>query len=175
VTSLAIADASPAEIAAIRERLARIGERARGEAPSGPFLVATPLGLSRREALEQALAAAGIAIATRAAIAFPAVATALYVRSAADEEELHRAAAFERLWEAWWAAPRAERWTLASADAFTLLLGSKRAIRAAVPSREARVTTPRRTWIVRLHAFHAPDEGRLDLEARIVSALVGGP
>lgn len=165
------ADASPDEIAAMRARLAHLATLAEVPRPeAGPFLLVTPLGLGRREALEQALAAAGIEISTRTPVAFPSAATAIYVQRA-DDEALHRAAAFERLWEAR-GGGAAERWALTSMEAFSRLLRAKRALRAAVPSWPARVSTPRRAWVARLHAFHAPDPERLDVEARLLAVIV---
>jgi hypothetical protein len=174
VTALELeADASPAEIAALRARLAGLAAFSRGTTgPVEPFLVATPLGLDRREALEQALAAAGVEIGERTSIPFPGAATALYAGPGDGDEELHRAAAFERLWRWRWAGRSGERWTLASAEAFARLLAAKRSVRAAVPSWPVRVATPRRAWIARLHAFHAPDPDRLEVEARLLLSFL---
>jgi hypothetical protein len=174
VTELALeADASPAEIAALRARLARLAE----SLPDGavePFLIATPLGLEQRAALEQALATTGVEIGSRTPIAFPGAATALYARPGDDDEALHRAAAFERLWQWRWAGHAGERWSLASPESFGRLLSAKRALRAAVPSWPVRVTTPQRVWTARLHAFHVPDADRVEAEARLLLAFLAG-
>jgi hypothetical protein len=174
VTELALeTDATPAEIAALRARLARLAAL-RPHGPVEPFLVATPLGLERREELEQALAAAGVELGARTPIAFPGAATALYAGPGDDDEALHRAAAFERLWQWRWAGHAGERWSLASRASFARLLSAKRSLRAAVPSWPVRVTTPQRAWIARLHAFHAPDADRLKVEARLLLAFLAG-
>jgi hypothetical protein len=167
-------DASPAEIAALRDRLAQLAARAaRIEAPARPFLVVTPRGLAPREAIAEAITAAGVALggAIEAIDAFPVAATALYVRDD-DEESLHRALAFERLWQAR-GADHGERWTLASREAFDRLVAKKRAVRAGFPSWAVRLTTPERAWIARLHAFHVPDPDRLEAESRLLDALRG--
>jgi hypothetical protein len=132
--------------------------------------MATPLGLERRDALEQALAAAGVALGkARTPIdPFGAAATALYVRSD-DDETLHRALAFERLWQARWAGVAGERWTLASDEAFARLVQVKREVRAGFPSWAARAVTPQRSWTLRVHAFHVPDAGRVEAEARLLA------
>jgi hypothetical protein len=179
VTELTLAaDASPTEIATLRARLVRLaGGVASGptpRAPVEPFLVATPLGLDRREALEQGLSVAGVEIGVRTPLAFPAAATALYVSPDDDDEALHRAAAFERLWQWRWEGRAGERWSLASVESFPRLLSAKRALRAEFTSLSVRVATPRRAWIARLHAFHVPDADRVEVEGRLLLSFVHG-
>jgi hypothetical protein len=165
-------DPPPEEIDALRARLSRIAARAAAIEPGRPFLLVTPLGLARRRDLERALHAAGVPPRRLAPVLFPAAATALYARED-DDEALHRAVAYERVWAARFPGGTAERWDLDSAEAFAQLLSAKRAVRAAVPSSAFQVSTPLRSWVLRLHAFHAPDADRLDLESRLLAAIAG--
>jgi hypothetical protein len=139
-----------------------------------PFLVVTPLGLLRAEALATALHRLGIGIDARLTLwPWAEAASRLYQRELSPAA-IARAARFEQRWRSLCPADRAQCWRLADATDFPRLLQAKAALRqrfGGVPLGPAAPGEP----AFRLHAFHVPDAEAVAAEAgRLREFLAAG-
>jgi hypothetical protein len=137
------------------------------------FLVVTPLGLRREQELLRALLAQRVHVTAREALhSWATAATSLYERPRA-ERDASVAERFEVRWRELAPDDVAERWWLASSGDHARLVAAKPALRRefpGVPLDAPRPGEPRFS----LHAFHVPDTGREDLEARRLQPYVVG-
>lgn len=136
---------------------------------SAPFLIVTAvLSSDDQRAFSATLEALKIQIrASRNLFDWPRLSNALHPPRAA--EEARKAEAYRRAWEA--AGASASLWQLGGAEDFARLLAHKRALRRQFPSREVRIALPQGAVQVRLHSFHAPDQGEVRREWALVKAL----
>jgi hypothetical protein len=133
-----------------------------------PFLVVTPLGLSRAEELAQALAACRVEVAARQTIRrWSRASSRLYLRSL-DPAAVARALRFEQQWRWMYPDDRAERWSLARPDDYVRLVERKAELRLrfrGLPLAGSKPGDP----AFALHAFHVPDACDLAAEASRIS------
>lgn len=142
-----------------------------------PFLLLTPLGMSRRSALARMLAERGIGIGRIVPVPdYRRVSSVLYTR-AVTEERMRVALKFEELWGSLFPDPEVECWEIPDPDHHERLLREKRALRDRLESRIIRgISTklppsgPPTEWIVPLRAFHMADREDWGLESRLLQA-----
>jgi hypothetical protein len=165
------------ELEATRERWREAQLQLTAAAASQPpFLVITPLGMPLRGAIEELLAAEGVAPATRRPVANWATASTLIYARTADDERLRVALAFEQLWRSIALSLGAERWDLKSADDHRRVVGLKKSIHQRLGMVRVRVELPGVTLrtpdrSAHLRAVHVPDAECIDREARILNSL----
>jgi hypothetical protein len=141
-----------------------------------PFLILTPLGMTRREEIYRWLLSRGYSILQRTPIPdWSTASTYLYVRTL-EEERLRVAAAFERLWRSAFPSMQAEWWQLESIAALERLGKEKTELRACMGTLLFRLHVPDLSLrspgqAVRLQVVHVPDLIHLPLEAAILEAL----
>lgn len=153
------------------------------------FCVLTPLGRTFAARLEAALDGVGARVVRKTPIPrWSRVASFLYTRSgdarsggggsgnarSIDAFRVQKAWAYECLWQSRFPEDEAERWEFADEAAYLRLLERKYLVRGLFPSRTITVSTPGFRRRLRLHAFHLPDPGRMEVEGRILERQLCG-
>ena len=162
-------------LAALRRLIQQVNQLSTAVVEARPFLLLTPLGMGQREALQRMLDADGIHAGRIFHIDdYPRLSSVLYSRSV-DNDRLRVALAFEQLWRTVCPDMRAECWEIPDLREYTTLLQNKSASRERLGTRRFRLSTPDVTLrspgqVIRLQAFHVPDEGQWEREARLLQA-----
>lgn len=148
--------------------------------PEGhPFLLLTPLGMSRRPLLARLLAEQGIGTGQVLSIPdYRRVSSVLYTRVVSDKR-MRMALDFEDLWASLFPDGRVECWEIPDPDHYERLLRKKSSLRERMGERIIRVIPPDISpnptaptgWIVPMKAFHVPDTDDWRTESRVIRAF----
>jgi hypothetical protein len=170
-----VPSASELELALRRLRAAReLAERGPTDRPpvsAPPFVVVTPAGLRRIQALERDLAIRGIAVRERRTLEAWSHAASALLPGALDAPSIAGALVLEEVWRGLFPRDAAELWILADDRALERARAWREGLRASLRGVQVTLQALHASREIELRALHVPDSDAVEREWSVLTAV----